>query len=294
MLWTLLAAATIVAAQAADTRPVIRIVTIGAYTSKLAPLADLKSAEVVVSHGGRKAKVLGLEPDARPLSVAVVVDSSAAVESAFRSELVASVMAFWKGLPAGSRVGVWTSGPPSRIVDFGEEPSAAEPRLLSVSPAGKNYAFDALADAARALEKETGARRALVFVGGLDVESSRQRTSELQQAVAKSAATPMLVMIVPGASLTPLGGPSQGSASSWDVQGYLEKVAEVYNGWSAAVLTPQAATKKLQEAAVDLSSQYQVRYESIVSESGAPKVELKRKGSKLRVGRTAIEVAKLP
>ena len=78
------------------------------------------------------------------------------------------------------------------------------------------------------------------------------------------------------------------------MQGYLEKVAEVYNGWSAAVLTPQAATKKLQEAAVDLSSQYQVRYESIVSESGAPKVELKRKGSKLRVGRTAIEVAKLP
>jgi hypothetical protein len=292
MLWTLLAAA--LATQAADTRPVIRIVTIGAYTNKLAPLADLKPEEVVVSQGGRKAAVLGLEPDPRPLSAAIVVDSSAAVESAFRSELVAAVMAFWRGLPAGSRVAVWTSGPPSRVIDFGTEASAAEPRLQSVATAGKNYAFDALLDAARALEKEAGSRRALVFVGGLDVESSRQRTSELQQAVAKSAATPMLVMIVPGASLTPLGGATQGSASSWDVQGYLEKMAAVYGGSSAAVLTPQAATKKLLEAAVDLSSQYQVRYESTVGESEKPKVELKRKGAKLRVGGTGIEVAKLP
>jgi hypothetical protein len=292
MFWTLLAAA--VATQAVDARPVVRIVTIGAYTNKLAPLADLKPEEVVVSHGGRKAAVLGIEPDARPLAVAIVVDSSAAIESVYRSELVAAVMAFWKGLPAGSRVAVWTSGPPSRVVDFGTEAAAAEPRLLSVAAAGKNYAFDALLDAARALEKEAGSRRALVFVGGLDVEASRQRTSELQQAVGKSAATPMLVMIVPGASLTPLGGATQGSTSSWDVQGYLEKMAAVYGGSSADVLTPQAATKKLQEAAVDLSSQYQVRYESSVGESGTPKVELKRKGAKLRVGGTGIEVAKLP
>ena len=292
MLWTLLAAA--VATQAVDARPVIRIVTIGAYTNKLAPLADLKPEEVVISQGGRKAAVLGLEPDARPLAVAIVVDSSAAVESVYRSELVAAVMAFWRGLPAGSRVAVWTSGPPSRVVDFGTEAAAAEPRLQSVAVAGKNYAFDALLDAARALEREAGSRRALVFVGGLDVEASRQRTSELQLAVAKSAATPMLVMIVPGASLTPLGGATQGSTSSWDVQGYLEKMAAVYCGSSAAVLTPQAATKKLAEAAVDLSSQYQVRYESSVGDSSAPKVELKRKGAKLGVGGTGIEVAKLP
>ena len=292
MFWTLLAAA--VATQAVDARPVVRIVTIGAYTNKLAPLADLKPEEVVISQGGRKAAVLGVEPDSRPLSAAIVVDSSAAIESVYRSELVAAVMAFWRGLPAGSRVAVWTSGPPSRVVDFGTEPSAAEPRLLSVAAAGKNYAFDALLDATRALEKESGSRRALVFVGGLDVEASRQRTGELQQAVGKSAATPMLVMIVPGASLAPLGGATQGSTSSWDVQGYLEKMAAVYGGSSADVLTPQAATKKLLEAAVDLSSQYQIRYESTVGESGAPKVELKRKGAKLRVGGTGIEVAKLP
>ena len=292
MLWTLLAAA--VATQAVDARPVVRIVTIGVYTNKLAPLADLKPEEVVVSQGGRKAAVLGLEPDARPLTVAIVLDSSAAVEPVYRSELVAAVRAFWRGLPAGSRVAVWTSGPPSRLVDFGTEAAAAEPRLQSVAAGGKNYAFDALLDGARALEKESGSRRALVFVGGLDVEASRQRTSELQLAVSKSAATPMLVMIVPGASLTPLGGATQGSTSSWDVQGYLEKMAAIYGGSSAAVLTPQAATKKLLEAAVDLSSQYQVRYESTVGESGTPKVELKRKGSKLRVGVTGIEVAKLP
>ena len=293
MLWTLLAAS-LAAAQTPATSPVIRIVSIGVYTGKLAPLTDLKSEEVVVSEDGRKAAVLGLEPDARPLAAAIVVDSSAAMASAYRSDLVAAVTAFWKALPQGSRVAVWTCGPPSRVVDFGTELAAAEPKLQSVAPAGKNYAFDALIDAARALEQSGAGRRVLVFVGGLDIEASVSRTSELQQAVARSAATPMLVMIVPGASMTPLGGPTQGSANSWDVQGYLEKMAASYGGSAWDVLTPQAATKKLQEAAVDLSSQYTVRYESTVGATGAPKVEIKRKGAKLRVGTRGIEVAKLP
>ena len=247
-----------------------------------------------MSEGKRKAPVLGVEADSRPLAAAIVVDSSAALASEYRSELVAAVVAFWKGLPAGSRVAVWTSGPPSRVVDFGGELAAAEPRLQSIAPAGKNYAFDAMLDASRALEQSGAERRVLVFVGGIDVEASRSRTGELQQAVGRAAATPMLVLIVPGAGSVPLGGQTQGAAMSWDVQGYLEQMAaNTYGGAAAVVLTSQAATKKLQEAAVDLSSQYRVRYESTADAGGVPKLEVRRKDVKLRVGSLGIEVVKV-
>jgi hypothetical protein len=80
---------------------------------------------------------------------------------------------------------------------------------------------------------------------------------------------------------------------SWDVQGYLEQMAAAYGGSAAVVLTSQAATKKLQEAAVDLSSQYQVRYESTADARGFPKLEIRRKDVKLRVGSMGIEVVKV-
>jgi len=292
MLWTLLVAG-LAAAQAQVAGPVIRSVTIGAYTKKAEPVADLKAEEVVVTEGGRKAAILGLEPDRRPLEVAIVVDSSAAVASAYRSDLVAAVVAFWKGLPAGSRVAVWTSGPPSRVVDFGTDLATAEPRLQSVAPAGKNYAFDAMLDASRELARRGAEKRVLVFVGGADIETTRTRTAEVQQAIGQAAATPMIVLILPGGALAPIGGPTQGSSSSWDVQGYFERMAAAYGGSAADVLTSQAATNKLREAAADLSSQYRVRYESTAADSAPPKVEVRRKGVKLRVGPTQVEVAKL-
>jgi hypothetical protein len=292
MFWTLLVT-TLAATAPQGEGPVIRTVSVAAYTKKLEPVTDLKPEEIVVSEGKRKAPVLGVEADSRPLAAAIVIDSSAALASEYRSELVAAVVAFWKRLPAGSRVAVWTSGPPSRVVDFGGELAAAEPRLQSIAPAGKNYAIDAMLDASRALEQSGAERRVLVFVGGIDVEASRSRTGELQQAVGRAAATPMLVLIVPGVGSVPMGGQTQGAAMSWDVQGYLEQMAAAYGGSAAVVLTSQAATKKLQEAAVDLSSQYQVRYESTADARGFPKLEIRRKDVKLRVGSMGIEVARI-
>jgi hypothetical protein len=291
MLWAI-----VVAGFAAPPLPaqsaVIRTVAIGVYTKKPEPVADLTPEEVDVSERGQRAKVLSVEPDRRPLEAAIVVDSSAVVASSYRSDLVAAVVALWKGLPAGSSVGVWTSGPPSRVVEFGSDLAAAEPRLQSVAPAGKNYAFDAMLDASRELERRAAPRRALVFVGGLDIELSRSRTAELQRSIGQAAATPMLVLVGSSGATAPLGGPTQGAANAWDVQGYLEQLASAYGGSCAVVLTTQAAQKRLLEAAVDLSSQYIVRYESTAGFQGAPKLEVRRKGVKLRIGFAGIQVAR--
>jgi len=201
---------------------VTRSLTLSVYTKKAEPVSDLKADEVVVSEGGRKPTVLGIEPDGRPLEVAVVVDSSAGVASSYRSDLVSAVVALWKALPSNASVAVWTSGPPSKVVDFGAALAEAEPRLQSVAPAGKNYALDAILDASRALGRRPSERRALVYVGLMDLEGTTSRLAEAQQALGQALVVPLIVLIQPGGAGAAMGGPTSGISTSWDVQGYFE------------------------------------------------------------------------
>ena len=195
------------AAVAFSAEPVIRSVTLSVYTKKAEPVSDLRPDEVVVSEGGQKPKVLGLEPDRRPLEVAVVLDSSAAVASSYRSDLVAAVVGLWKALPSDASVAVWTTGPPSKVVDFGTDLATAEPKLQSVAPAGKNYAFDAMLDASRELVKRPSERRALVLVTNIDIEATRTRTAEAQQAMGLALAVPLVILIQPGGAEPRSAGP---------------------------------------------------------------------------------------
>jgi hypothetical protein len=289
---TLLAVLLAAHAAAETPAPVTRSVTLSVYTKKAEPVSDLRPDEVVVIEGGRKPAVLGLEPDRRPLEVAVVVDSSAAAAPSYRSDLVAAVIALWKALPPDASVAVWTSGPPSRVVDFGTALAEGESRLQSVAPAGKNYAFDAILEASRALGRRPSERRAVVYVGGIDIEASAMRVAETQQAMGLALAVPLMVLIQPGGAGAALGGPTSGIATSWDVQGYVEKMTPTYGGTSWVVLSTQAAVNTLREAAAILGSQYRVRYQSSAEAHAAPKVEVRRKGVKTLAGRTQVEVVK--
>jgi hypothetical protein len=280
--------------QAAAPHTVTRSVTVAVYTKKSEPVGDLKAEEVSVAEDGKKRTVPGLAPDTRPLEVAVVVDSSVVMASSYRSDLVSAVIAFWKALAPDSRVAVWTSEPPSKVVALGTDLATAEPRLQAVAPAGKNYALDAMLDAARGLGGSGDVRRVLVYVGGGDIEGSQTRSAEMVRAIGQAGATPMIVLITGGASAaSAVGGPTSGSSFATDIQGYFEQVAAGYRGSCAVVLSTQATLKALQDAAADLASQYRVRYESVAGDPPPPKVEVRRKGTKVRVGRTQVEVLKL-
>jgi hypothetical protein len=279
--------------QAAAPQAVTRFVTVAVYTKRSEPVADLKAEEVSVTEDGKKRTVLGLLPDTRPLEVAVVIDSSVVMASSYRSDLVSAVTALWRSLPPDARVAVWTSGPPSKVVAFGTDLATAEPRLQAVAPAGKNYALDALLDASRGMSSPGDVRRVLVYVGGGDIEASQVRSAEMVRAIGQAGATPMVVLILGGASASAsVGGPTSGSSFATDIQGYFEQVAAGYRGSCTVVLSTQAALKALQDVAADLASQYRVRYESTAGDPPPPKVEVHRKGTKVRVGRTQVEVLK--
>jgi len=285
MQWVLLVSA-LASAQPAAAVPLTRSVTLSVYTKKAVPVDDLKPEEVVITEGEKKRSVLGVERDTRPLDVALVIDTAAALAAAYRSDLVPAVMEFWKALPAGTDVAVWSTAP-AKVSEFGADVAATDSKLRMIAAAGGNYGFDSMVEGCKELGARGAPRRALVYVGGGGLQTSRTGTSALMEAVGQARATPLVVLVLPAGRDGVLGGgPSSGAAYSWDVQGYFAQMSQAYFGWYVEALSTLAVAERLRQAAADLNGQYQVRYESEAGPGEKVKVDVKRKDVRVRVGRS--------
>ena len=78
-----------------------RTVTISVTDEKGAPVAGLRPEEVVVLENGVARDVSRVEPESRPLQVAVIVDSSEPVSSVYRVSVVDEIVRFLGRLPDG-------------------------------------------------------------------------------------------------------------------------------------------------------------------------------------------------
>jgi Mg-chelatase subunit ChlD len=109
---------------------------------------------VALTENGVAREITSFKPDRRPLSVAVIVDSSAALGASYRLNVVDAVAGLVARLPDDTRYALWTTGDrPTKVVDFTEDREAAGKALRMVAPQGGNYMLDALAEAAADLKK---------------------------------------------------------------------------------------------------------------------------------------------
>ena len=69
-----------------------RTVTVSMTDDKGGPVAGLRADEVVVLENGVAREVSRVEPESRPLTVAVIVDSSEPISSLFRLNVVDEVL----------------------------------------------------------------------------------------------------------------------------------------------------------------------------------------------------------
>jgi hypothetical protein len=131
--------------------------------------------DVALSENGVVRDITAFKVDERPLTVAILVDSSQSVRTEYRLNLVEAVSALVSRLPSGTLYSVWTTGDrPTKILDYTEDKAEASRALLRVAPTGGNYMLDALAEASKDLQKETreGDRTAIVAVSGTGPEFS--------------------------------------------------------------------------------------------------------------------------
>ena len=257
----------------------VRSVTVAVYTKKEAPVEDIQPGEVELKEDGKKRTILGVERDERPMAVALLLDSSAAMGSEYRSTLVDAAMAFWNVLPPEAELTIWTSGGrPSKVVDFGVEPAAAEAVLQQVATGGPNFTLDTIIDASRDLQRKRLKRRYVVIVTDSAIEVSRTLIERTYRAIPRARVTPMVVLVKSGPE----------AAQTWDTETIFEQMTSGYGGSYDLVLTPQASRKMLRRAAADIANQYLVRYESAAEKPGRPEVKIKRKGVRVRPGLSQI------
>ncbi len=152
-----------------------RTVAVVAENAKHEVVTDLAPTDLAVVEDGVARTVTSVKKDDRPLTLAVVLDTSAVFETSFRQDMLEPLILFLAGLPAGTQFAVWTTGDrPTKLVDYTDDAAAAAPVLRRVFPQGGSTLFDTIDDALESLSDREGGRSEMVIVTGNGVEFSSQ------------------------------------------------------------------------------------------------------------------------
>jgi len=254
----------------------IRALTVTLVDDKGQAVTDVSAADVALVENGLHRDVASFARDLRPLTAAILVDSSAAVSSAYRLNVVEAVVGFVARLPEGTRYAIWTTGDrPTKLVDYTDDRGAAGAALRRVAPQGGNYTLDALAEASSDLAKlaREGDRRAVVAVSGLGPEFSYRDKQRVAEEAEGRADLFLSVLVDAG----------EGDFDTRTRLSYaLERLATASGGRADQVLSYMALESALKKFSSFIGSAFRLRYATVP--------ELKKRKLELRVARPGTKV----
>ena len=262
------------AAPALETRTVAVVVTDAAGR----PIQDLAPDEVALVENGVVRDVVRIAPDERPLTVAILVDSSEELSSIYRLYLIDAVTALVKALPAGARYGIWVTGDrPRKLVDLTEDRGAVS-ALKRVAPTGGNTLLDALVEVTTELGKQReGERFAVVALTGMTTEfSSRDRFRVVEECQKRAELFLFLAF-------------DEGRADFENRTSYdhvMSQLTRKPGGRLERAITAMGAAKTLASFAADLGPTLRLSYET--------PPELKERKIELQLSRPGLRVRALP
>jgi VWFA-related protein len=165
----------------------VRALTVTLLDEKDQEVTDVSAGDIALTENGVARDITSFKPDRRPLTVAVLVDTSAAVGSSYRLNVVEAVVGLIARLPDGARYALWTTGDrPTKVVDHTDDRGAAGTALRRVAPQGGNYMLDAFSEASADLKKSgrEGDRTAVVALSFMGPEFSyldKYRSAEVAE-----------------------------------------------------------------------------------------------------------------
>ena len=220
-------------------------------------VADLGPADVALTENGVAREIASFKPDRRPLSVAVIVDSSAALGSSYRLNVVDAVTGLIARLPDGTRYALWTTGVrPTKVVEFTEDREAAGKALRMVAPQGGNCMLDALAEASADLKKlgREGDRTVVIAVTSTGPELSYRDKYRSAEEAEKNAELFLAAQI-------------DASGEDLDARanlGYvLDRLASTSGGRHELTLSAMGVDEALRRTSAALRAGYRVAYATV-------------------------------
>jgi len=225
------------------------------------PVRDVEASDVALTIGGVTIPLTRFEKDDRKARVALLIDSSQPMSSAYRLQFMDAARAFVASLPSTTRLSVWTTGDrPTKVIDdmnLEDEGTAREltSRLSRVLLTGGNTILDAVVEAAEDLEKKEGERKILVFLSGSGPGFSSDSRESIVDRVLKKNVEVTGVLVAEG------GSPTAGGDVSQDDYDYVfGSLTERSGGRLERTLSVMSAQVALGRVAADLRSTYRLSY----------------------------------
>jgi VWFA-related protein len=268
--------------------PPARQVTITVTDEKGGPVEGLGLQDVAVLEDGVARPVTEFEADSRPLTLAVLVDSSAPMSSFYRLNLVEPVERFLAALPEGSRFAVWTTGDrPQKVADYGQDAAQASRALRRVYPQGGNTLLDAIVEASRDLKDEEGRRAVVLIETGLGPGFTNHDRHRVVDEGMKSGATFLAVHFDEGRVTLDPRNRESGEVSAFEYEYVLEQLSERSGGQRQSLLSPMAIGTAVAQMAGAVRAQYRLRYEPLPAggkDDRKLEVTVARPGARAQVG----------
>lgn len=254
----------------------VRALTVTLLGDKGQEVTDVSAADVALAENGVSRDITSFKPDGRPLSVAVLVDTSAAMGASYRLNVVEAVVGLVARLPEGARYALWTTGDrPTKVVDHTDDRRAAGEALRRVAPQGGNMMLDALAEASVDLKKlsREGDRTVVVAVTGTGPELSYRDKHRSAEEAEKNAELFLLVQI-------------EGGEADYEMRSNLsyvmERLGRSSGGRYEVILSPMSTDNVLRKLSSHLRSSYRLAYATLP--------DLKKRKLELSVARPGTEV----
>jgi VWFA-related protein len=245
------------AAPAAAPGAEIRALTVTLLDEKDREVTDVSLADVALSENGVSRDIASFKPDTRPLSVAVIVDTSAAVGSSYRLNVVDAVLGLVTRLPDGARYALWTTGDrPTKVLDHTDDREAAANALKRVAPQGGNYVLDAVGEATADLKKlaREGDRTVVVVVTGTGPEFSYRDRYRAADEAEKNADLFLSVQVD--------GGEADFEVRS-NISYVLDRLAKATGGRYDVILSSMGTDDALRKLSAHLRSGYRLAYATL-------------------------------
>jgi hypothetical protein len=274
----MLAALALLLLQAPNTPPGLeaRSVSVLLTDSSGRGVTDLAGDELALVENGVVRDVVKIAKDERPLTVAILVDTSQELSSIYRLYLIDAVTSLVNALPAGARYSIWVTGDrPRKLVEVTDDKGAVT-ALKKIAPTGGNTMLDAIVESSRELQKLEGERAVVLVVTGNTTEfSSRDRFHVVEEAQKN-------------ADLFLFFSFDEGDASFDNRLSYdyvMQQLTKSPGGRLERAVTAMAASKALVSLARELQPTLRLTYETPPDlKSRKVEVQVSRPGLQVRVG----------
>jgi VWFA-related protein len=258
---------------AAEVRSVSFVVT----DDKGAPVEGLGLEDVALLENGLARDVSALRLDRRPLTLALLVDTSQAMSPFFRLNLIDAITEFLRRLPEETQYSLWTTGDrPTKAVDYTSDPDEGIQALKRVAPQGGNTMLDALSEASAELKKKEAARTAVVAVTAIGIEFSSRSRYQVVEDVQKNADALFALQINEG----------DVGVDNRNLYEYVfDDLARKTGGLYETVLSSLAIDSGLKKITANLRGQYRLSYVTLPGlKNRKLEVKVARPGIKVRLG----------